>query len=728
MDNAVTPTKKRRLPKSEPLQIKGQREEPVPVIFLTHFSTLMYSIALMAFVALLLTRGESRGRSIHVLEWTLLAFSFFSALVATEFTVYQEGVSPYNLLEQPMALAVVLLLTENTFQVIGQQYQKVRAIYLKLLPVILVGWTLFFFYVISIKAHELSWQTLSLALLPIFLLLLSITLLARSFRLETGLSPLHLRAVLAHFKAISERAQSYLAYICLNLGFLMMPTIALPFRYQILKDQIAMPILHVTDVAAILWIVYCYFAFVKGRVSLLVKLTCVVITFVQFSFILLMVPLYNETEPILPEDIEVLAHSGLLFTPNTFKGYQVALTPRAWQQSLGSRIQLNAGGTADLHLQHDFMFFGKTYRKLTLYANGHLLFKDADSNGNTAIEPAEGAVYTNCLSSGPSIASYCQQDQQFSMFVRRSYDQTTITWAVPGFDKTASQARGTQLLLTSNGKLSLQYRDLTFASNIRRRAHTIGISAGATQTPALVSFQGLPISSNNNALWFDLLAMLRSNVHQAVSPLMVFMFGSTLLLFFGFRKYFRVAVMKPISDIRRNINCVGEGDFDRRLSAHAADELGQLADELNLMIDALAEARYQSDDQASLLEEELMHRVNSTYQPDKRATISKDQELCSRMHETINANLGNFDFQVAQLAEALAMSTRQLHRRILDLTSQTPSALIRGQRLEHAYHFLENKAGNVSTAAHHSGFKDVGYFSKRFQQRFGITPKALLQR
>ena len=60
----------------------------------------------------------------------------------------------------------------------------------------------------------------------------------------------------------------------------------------------------------------------------------------------------------------------------------------------------------------------------------------------------------------------------------------------------------------------------------------------------------------------------------------------------------------------------------------------------------------------------------------------------------------------------------------LALTDIAPSDLIRTHRLNKAKTLLESGAANVAEAAWEVGFKDPSYFSKLYQEEFGVAPSA----
>ncbi|TVP57507.1 MAG: AraC family transcriptional regulator [Gemmatimonadales bacterium] len=88
----------------------------------------------------------------------------------------------------------------------------------------------------------------------------------------------------------------------------------------------------------------------------------------------------------------------------------------------------------------------------------------------------------------------------------------------------------------------------------------------------------------------------------------------------------------------------------------------------------------------------------------------------------IEANLSNPDFTVEALARASSHSRSHLHRRLKELTGESPSELIRRLRLERGARLLEEGSFSISRVAHLVGFKSVSHFSNRFHDHFGVRP------
>ena|SRR5271157_131941 len=84
-------------------------------------------------------------------------------------------------------------------------------------------------------------------------------------------------------------------------------------------------------------------------------------------------------------------------------------------------------------------------------------------------------------------------------------------------------------------------------------------------------------------------------------------------------------------------------------------------------------------------------------------------------------------FRVDDLARRVGKSKSQLYRDLTSLTGYSPKELLRDFRLRKASELLETRHGNVTEVAFETGFSSAAYFSKSFQERFGILPSAYLK-
>lgn len=85
------------------------------------------------------------------------------------------------------------------------------------------------------------------------------------------------------------------------------------------------------------------------------------------------------------------------------------------------------------------------------------------------------------------------------------------------------------------------------------------------------------------------------------------------------------------------------------------------------------------------------------------------------------------DFNIQQLCQLMFMSRSQLHRKLIALTGESTSHLIRKIQLEKAEELLLSGEYNVSEVAYQVGFKTQAHFSRIFAEKFGYPPSNLLK-
>jgi signal transduction histidine kinase/DNA-binding response OmpR family regulator len=129
--------------------------------------------------------------------------------------------------------------------------------------------------------------------------------------------------------------------------------------------------------------------------------------------------------------------------------------------------------------------------------------------------------------------------------------------------------------------------------------------------------------------------------------------------------------------------------------------------------------------QRELLKEKYSQITLTEAVPTEGKPLSMDELFIQKAYQVIEQHLSDSGFEVEQFCEALAMSRTTMHRKLKALTNQSTTEFIRNYRLEKARYFLKNKTGNVSDIAYQVGFESLPYFSKTFQERFGILPSEL---
>ncbi len=99
-----------------------------------------------------------------------------------------------------------------------------------------------------------------------------------------------------------------------------------------------------------------------------------------------------------------------------------------------------------------------------------------------------------------------------------------------------------------------------------------------------------------------------------------------------------------------------------------------------------------------------------------------DREFVDEINRTIAEEIENAQFGVDALAESLSLSRRQLTRKLKALLGQSPGALIRARRMEHARLLLSTGDQHVSDVARRIGYSSASHFSHAFQEHFGQAP------
>jgi len=107
---------------------------------------------------------------------------------------------------------------------------------------------------------------------------------------------------------------------------------------------------------------------------------------------------------------------------------------------------------------------------------------------------------------------------------------------------------------------------------------------------------------------------------------------------------------------------------------------------------------------------------------------TRESAFALEVRSAIDEHLTDEGFGVEELAQKLNMSRVHLYRRVRDELDQQPSELIIGMRLDRAAQLLSTDAGSVAEVAYGVGFKSVSHFTRRFRQRFELTPSAFRQR
>ncbi|WP_394746688.1 alpha/beta fold hydrolase [Spongiimicrobium salis] len=109
----------------------------------------------------------------------------------------------------------------------------------------------------------------------------------------------------------------------------------------------------------------------------------------------------------------------------------------------------------------------------------------------------------------------------------------------------------------------------------------------------------------------------------------------------------------------------------------------------------------------------------------KGTKLIHDDTFLEGVLQSINTHLNNECFGVEMLCRELAVSERQLQRKLKEMSQISPNQLISSMRLNFAKELILNREGTISEIAFKAGFSNPSYFSKCFKKKFDISPSDL---
>lgn len=124
--------------------------------------------------------------------------------------------------------------------------------------------------------------------------------------------------------------------------------------------------------------------------------------------------------------------------------------------------------------------------------------------------------------------------------------------------------------------------------------------------------------------------------------------------------------------------------------------------------------------QQKILQDHLMDGVIH-----KEADIKlseEDKDFLEQLEQVIELNLNVDSFTIKALAEEMAMSHSMLYKKIKQLTGKSVNEMIRFIRLRKVATLLITSDMQVNEAAFFTGFNDLKYFRKQFQNLYQMNP------
>lgn len=103
--------------------------------------------------------------------------------------------------------------------------------------------------------------------------------------------------------------------------------------------------------------------------------------------------------------------------------------------------------------------------------------------------------------------------------------------------------------------------------------------------------------------------------------------------------------------------------------------------------------------------------------------LAKEDAFITQVRELILNRIDDYGLDVTALTEALHLSRTPLHNKLKALTGMSTTEFVRFVRLQKAQELLRKPDLNISEVAYQTGFQNPTYFSRKFKEVVGMTPK-----
>lgn len=100
-----------------------------------------------------------------------------------------------------------------------------------------------------------------------------------------------------------------------------------------------------------------------------------------------------------------------------------------------------------------------------------------------------------------------------------------------------------------------------------------------------------------------------------------------------------------------------------------------------------------------------------------------DEMLLAKVTDVVQQNLDDSELSVDMIAQKVGISRVHLHRKMKELTNQTPHIYIRNVRLKAAAQMLADSKQSVIDVMFACGFSNAASFSTMFKNMYGVAPR-----
>ncbi|WP_412070349.1 sensor histidine kinase [Rubrivirga sp. IMCC43871] len=291
--------------------------------------------------------------------------------------------------------------------------------------------------------------------------------------------------------------------------------------------------------------------------------------------------------------VDAPEREAVLLTPEAGGGYRLERTDVPLG-SPGLPLRVNAWDASEVDLGFAFAFGDSVWTSMRVAASGHVTFGDR----GTDVSPTIAPLYA------PSSAESWGRE---AVFVRRESDQIAVTWLTASSSIAEARENATfQLVLDSEGRVTLRYGDVGFVRTLVRGVLPRGLGGGGTEVGA---GEPLPARVPPGGFIQRAGAAYDQHVSRRLLPWVGLVLGVTGVALVGIPLLLQTSVTRPVRRLLAGVRRVGEGDLAVSVPVSAADEIGQLTEHFNRMTASLRESRDALSAYAETLEERVAERT-----------------------------------------------------------------------------------------------------------------------
>ena len=107
---------------------------------------------------------------------------------------------------------------------------------------------------------------------------------------------------------------------------------------------------------------------------------------------------------------------------------------------------------------------------------------------------------------------------------------------------------------------------------------------------------------------------------------------------------------------------------------------------------------------------------------------SIDEKLLKKAISLVEKNISEAKFSVEDMSHELGMSRVYLYKKLMAITGRSPIEFIRIIRLKRGAQLLEKSQMTIAEVAYEVGFNSPRYFSKYFEEEYGMLPSAFIKK